>query len=57
MAEGVTKVQMPEGTETVSHDGVLYKVARDGSVEVPDAAAAVLVESHGAKVWQPPKAK
>lgn len=57
MAGAVTKFQMPEGTSSISVDGVTLPVAKDGTVEVPASVAAVLCESFGAKVWQPSKGK
>ena len=40
------KMQAPAGCRQVSHDGCIYRVSEDGSVEVPEAALAEL-EEHG----------
>lgn len=36
-------------TGTVSYGGKVYEPDKNGVVDVPDEAAAVLIESHGAK--------
>ena len=40
------KMKAPAGCRQVSHDGRVYRVSEDGSVEVPEAALAEL-EEHG----------
>jgi hypothetical protein len=41
----------------VSVGGKLYEQAKDGTVEVPEEHAAVLIESHGCKPVADPKVK
>lgn len=41
------RAKNPGALSSVSFNGQEYKVGRDGSVEVPDNAAAHLIESHG----------
>lgn len=43
----VTRVQAPQGTETAHYMGEDYKADADGYMNVPDALAAILTESHG----------
>jgi hypothetical protein len=40
------KMKAPAGCRQVSHDGRVYRVSEDGSVEVPEAAR-VELEEHG----------
>jgi hypothetical protein len=42
-------------TGTVSHAGKTYEPDKNGVVDVPDEAAAVLIESHGAQPAEAPE--
>jgi hypothetical protein len=49
------KMQAPAGCRQVSHEGRLYRVSENGSVEVPEAARAELEEHGFTRVLEPRK--
>src|SRR5215469_3907815 len=47
----MTKLKAPSGTSSASYAGIPFEPGMDGSFEVPEDVARVLIESHGFTPW------